>query len=160
MNPIQRRIADYEKILSNSVWRETAFLRMLADRMRHMLSRLKIAEATQPSDYSTMPIYVLLYHQSGEDLSVWENMLKRIRYSIERRPVFLSLSEAKHALEDKFREGIVILDMPKSSIVGAKGKRYLKPENVKIGVVKGLIWGGKTFHFNRLSLIEMNSEIV
>lgn len=157
-NPIQRRIAKYETVLAHSVWKKTPLLKIFSERLRQMLKRLKAAHAMDKGQDQYVSVYVLLYHQQGE-LTVWEDMLKKVKYSVERRPIYLTLQEAQHAIVDKRREGIVLMDMPKVSVMGIDGSRYLKVEDVKLQNVKGFYWDGKLFHFNELSLIEMNSEL-
>ena len=158
MDPITKRIIQYETVLSKSVWTKTPLLKIFAERLRGMLDRLKSIQQSEAYQASNVTVFIHLYHQQGSQLTIWEEMIKQIQSSVERRPIYFSLPEAKRAIQDGLKEGIVIMDMPKQSILVNDGKRYLKPEDVKILAVKGFYWGGKLFHFSDLSLKEMNSE--
>lgn len=158
INPIKKRISKYEEILADDVWSKTPLLNIFADRLRGMLDRLKAAHVESKEGDEYIPVYVLLYHQQGR-LTIWEDMIKKIRFAVERRPVYLSFDEAKLAIEDENREGIVILDIAKQSVLGNDGLKYLKVDDVKLQNVQGLYWDRKLFHFNELRLIEMNSEL-
>lgn len=158
MNPVKQQISKYKKVLADDVWSKTPLLKIFSDRLGGMLERLEAVYAESNDEAKYVSVYVLLYHQQGK-LTIWEDMIKKIQFSVERRPVYLSFNEAKLAIQDENREGVVILDIEKQSILGSEGLRYLKVANVKLQNVKGLYWNRKLFHFNELSLIEMNSEL-
>lgn len=158
-NPLQKRIARYEKVLANPVWKETMLLKMFSDRLQAMLNQLKAA-GLRSGDYAEhVTVFVLMYHQDGRDLTIWEDMIKKIQYAVGRRPVFLTLQEAKAAMRDRGCEAVIVMDVPKQAVLSLDGLRYLRLEDVDQDAVKGFYWNEKIFYLNGLSLVEMNSEL-
>lgn len=159
MSPILRKIAVYEKILSNAVWSKTPLLTLFAERMESVLKRLKHEQQQSADSRAEALVYVLLYHRYGGDFSIWADSLKTIQFSAVSRPVYQTMLEAKAAIRDDRREGLVALYVSKSSILYNDNKCYLKPESIQVSAIKAFFWGGKTFDFKDLALIETESLI-
>lgn len=160
MDQIEQRIQRYDRILSHEVWTKTPLLNVLAGRLRAMLKRLRDSQTVEQKEKASENlVYVLLYHQQGGQLSIWEDMLKKIAHSLTSRPIFRDEQRAKQMIRNSLKEGYVVLDVPPKSLLSMDGQLYLRPEDLGQMKIKSFYWRGKTFHFNGLALIERNSFI-
>lgn len=157
MNPIQKQAAKYRRILAKDVWSKTPLLRVFRDRMSAMLDRLLALETG--ADWEGVPVCVLLYHQKGGELLIWQDMLHKIQYSVNGRPVYLSERDAQAAIGDPLRESYVVLTVSKNAVVLDNGQYYLKESSVSPEMVKAFFWDGKTFHFNGSELMESETVV-
>lgn len=144
-------------MLSGDVWNKTPLLKTFSERLQSMLNHLiSVDSSNERIGVSHVRVYVHLYHQNGNELTIWEDMVKKIQHIVDRRPIYLTFNEAKREIRDPIKEALVVMDVPKYMVMEMDGKRYINSNSAK-GCVTGFFWNGKSFHFNDLELTEMNS---
>lgn len=153
----ERLIKQYEKILTSDVWGKNRLLKVFRSRMEAMLLELKVKDVPQIEKEELLSVYVVLYHQHGAKRSIWESQLKRIRYSLKGRPVFLTELEAKSCLSDNMLEGYVCLKLPKEAVMLNEGSYYIHESAIMKDSVVSFYWCGATYCFNN-GVLEQNQE--
>lgn len=152
-------IEQYEKILLSNVWGKNRLLKVLGSRMESMLQELKAQAKPQYHEerQDLISVYVVLYHQHGVKRSIWESQLKKIRYSLKGRPVFLTELEAKSCISDNMLEGYVCLKLPKEAVMLNEGSYYIRESAIAKDSIESFSWCGGTYCFKN-GVLEQNHE--
>ncbi|MEC7031011.1 MAG: type IVB secretion system protein IcmQ [Pseudomonadota bacterium] len=155
---VEQMIAKYEKIISSPVWGKSVLLKVYLQRLREMLSNLRQVRYRQIGiNNQGVEVFIVLYHSDavgGENLSMWEGMLRRIKSSVASRPVFLLEEDALRATHHRANESYVKLIIPKDAVMLNEGSYRIHDDMVSADHIVSFHWLGRNYFFNgkRLSV--------
>lgn len=156
---LSKKIKQYEGILSHDVWGRSALLGMMADKMRQALNGLKNVPLNGSGvEGQHQAVYVVLFHNSGGDIAVWESQIRQIEHSVVGRPMYLSKSAADACITRHYQEGCAKLIVPSRSIVQNANQHYLHRLVQGQCEVDAFYWQGETYVFDGRKLRVLTSR--
>lgn len=154
---VEQMIAKYETIISSPVWGKSVLLRVYLQRLREMLANLRQVRYRQTGiNNQGVEVFIVLYHSDavgGENLSMWEGMLRRIKSSVASRPVYLSEEDAQRATHHRANESYVKLVIPQDVVMLNNGSYRIHDAVVSADHIESFHWLGRNYCFNGKRLL-------
>ena len=148
-----------ERLIDKEYWDHTTvgsvfrkkFKQWLAD-LNH-INKPEAKQASQADTNSTLDVYVALHANQGNDINVWQGVLKAFPDCGHGRPVYADESQARRSVERKknlVQEGYVVLQIAKHHVLKMPSDKLsydawgqpmlvLRPEAIKEGIVTHFI---------------------
>jgi len=183
----QQLVSDLDKLLETGNWEESLFLRTMAKQITSIRDEAKeieeklsdIGTSTSAASTTTQNIksyqlpegfikaYIYLYQAEGNNLVIWQNMLKSLeKYSINR-PIYIQenhIQELIRSKSDQIRHGYAIIAVKKEDLLPSESQKtdaqghelfILKEHAIDPKNIIMFVHGNKknyTFHNNKLHL--------
>lgn len=154
MSRSDQSIAIVEQMLSDPVWSQTTLLEVLSGRARDAVRDCKVT-IQYPKSVDQVDVFVLLYHQQGCSVTVWENVLRQIRQAVKCRPVYMDRGVAVKNIAQHTNESIVCLKVDRSEVISVSGAYYIKPNAVSAKNIQGFYWSNRVYAYDQGALEEV-----
>jgi Dot/Icm secretion system protein IcmQ len=165
-------VKDLDKLLETGNWEESLFLRTMSKRLNSIrdeaqeLEESLIKSGTAPIIEKSpvyqlkegyIKVYILLYQVDGNNLSIWQNMLKSLtKYSVNR-PIYTSEEHVQAVVRSKpdpIRHAYVIVAVKKDEVISSETQK-LDSQGHNLFILKEKAIDAK----NIISFVHANKKI-